>query len=171
MDIWLIAAIAVLSVNLHLGVSAIAPVLPAIRQDTGLSAATAGLLAAIPLLCYGALASLAPRLARRFNAERVIGAALVVLTAGTPAALCAESCRAVLRSGPHGSVGDLRQRGWPCPVTTERSWNGERLRCRHVLRDHSVFREWSQPRPAVCGGIVCGLVGRRVHRAPVGTAG
>ena len=78
---WLIAAIAALSLNLRLATSAIAPLLPTIQHDTGLSAAAGGLLVTIPLLCFGALAPLAPRLARRFAAERVITLALVVLIA------------------------------------------------------------------------------------------
>ena len=78
---WLLAAIVVLSLNLRLATSAIAPLLPTIQRDTGLSASTAGLLATIPLLCFGALAPLAPRLARRFGAERVISLALLVLVA------------------------------------------------------------------------------------------
>jgi CP family cyanate transporter-like MFS transporter len=78
---WLIVAIAVLSLNLRLATSAIAPLLPTIQHDTGLSAAAGGLLVTIPLLCFGALAPLAPRLARRFGAERVIALALVVLIA------------------------------------------------------------------------------------------
>ena len=78
---WLVAAIVALSLNLRLATSAIAPLLPTIQHDTGLSAGACGLLATIPLLCFGALAPLAPRLARRFGAERTIALALVVLIA------------------------------------------------------------------------------------------
>ena len=39
---WLIAAIAALSLNLRLATSAIAPLLPTIQHDTGLSAAAGG---------------------------------------------------------------------------------------------------------------------------------
>ena len=77
----LIAAIVALSLNLRIATSAIAPLLPTIQHDTGLSAGAGGLLATIPLICFGALAPLAPRLARRFGAERTIALALVVLVA------------------------------------------------------------------------------------------
>jgi cyanate permease len=67
--VWLVTAIVALSLNLCLATSTIAPLLPTIRRDTGLSASTVGLLATIPLICFGALAPLAPRLARRFGAH------------------------------------------------------------------------------------------------------
>jgi MFS transporter, CP family, cyanate transporter len=74
--------IGAVSLNLRIATSAISPLLPTIRHDTGLSAAAGGLLVTIPLLCFGSLALLAPRLARRFGAEYVIGAALGLLVAG-----------------------------------------------------------------------------------------
>ena len=77
---WQLAAIACLSINIPLAASAISPLLPTIRHDTGMSAAAGGLLITIPLLCFGALSSLAPRLARRFGADHVIAMSLVVLT-------------------------------------------------------------------------------------------
>ena len=78
----LIVAIAVLSLNLRIATSAIAPLLPTIQRDTGLSAGAVGLLATIPLLCFGALAPLAPPLGRRVGDERAISLALVALGAG-----------------------------------------------------------------------------------------
>lgn len=79
------AALVVLlvAVNLRAGVVAVSPVLDELREDTGLSAAGAGLLTTLPVLCFGAFALLAPRLGRRFGAERTIAAALALLTAGT----------------------------------------------------------------------------------------
>ncbi|MGV8455825.1 hypothetical protein ACV34Z_35205, partial [Pseudomonas aeruginosa] len=43
-----------------------------VRDDTGLSAAAAGLLTTAPVLCLGLFAPLAPRLARRIGAERSV---------------------------------------------------------------------------------------------------
>jgi CP family cyanate transporter-like MFS transporter len=77
--VWRVTAIAALSLNLPLASSAISPLLPTIRHDTGMSAAVCGLLITIPLFCFGALAPLAPRLARRFGADDVIAVALVLL--------------------------------------------------------------------------------------------
>jgi len=79
---WLIVAIAVLSLNLRIATSAIAPLLPTIQRDTGLSAGALGLLATIPLLCFGALAPLAPPLGRRIGNERAISLSIVALGAG-----------------------------------------------------------------------------------------
>jgi len=78
---WRLTALAAVSLNLSLATSAISPLLPTIRHDTGLSAADGGLLITIPLFCMGSLAPLAPRLARRFGAEHVITVGLAVLVA------------------------------------------------------------------------------------------
>ena len=77
--IWQVGALAAIPLNLSLATSAISPLLPTIRRETGISAAVGGLLTTIPLLCMGVLAPLAPRLARRFGVEHVIAAGLVVL--------------------------------------------------------------------------------------------
>nr|WP_279591004.1 MFS transporter [Modestobacter marinus] len=53
-----------------------------LRADTGLSSALAGLLTALPVLCFGAFAPLAPRLARRIGLETAVAASLVLLAAG-----------------------------------------------------------------------------------------
>lgn len=79
---FLVAAIALVALNLRASIVAVAPLLNTIRDETGMSGSTAGLLTTLPVLCFGALAPLAPRLARRFGASRVVGGALVVLTAG-----------------------------------------------------------------------------------------
>ena len=77
--IWQVGALAAIPLNLSLATSAISPLLPTIRHEMGISAAVGGLLTTIPLLCMGVVAPLAPRLARRFGAEHVIAAGLVVL--------------------------------------------------------------------------------------------
>jgi len=53
-----------------------------IRADTGISNGVAGLLTTLPLLAFGLLSPVAPRLARRFGVERVLLASLLVLAAG-----------------------------------------------------------------------------------------
>jgi CP family cyanate transporter-like MFS transporter len=57
-------------------------VIDEIASDLGLSSAAAGLLTSLPILCFGLLAPLAPALARRLGAERVLLIALVPVLAG-----------------------------------------------------------------------------------------
>ena len=51
--IWRVAALAAIPLNLSLATSAISPLLPTIRHETGISAAVGGLLTTIPLFCMG----------------------------------------------------------------------------------------------------------------------
>jgi CP family cyanate transporter-like MFS transporter len=78
----LVAAIVLVALNQRAQIVTVGPVLNEIRDDTGLSGAGAGLLTMLPVLCFGALAPLAPRLAQRFGATTVVGGAMLVLTAG-----------------------------------------------------------------------------------------
>ncbi|WP_206330485.1 MFS transporter [Modestobacter sp. KNN46-3] len=78
----LVAAIVVVALNQRPAVVAVAPLLGALRADTGLSSALAGLLTALPVLCFGAFAPLAPRLARRIGLETAVAASLVLLAGG-----------------------------------------------------------------------------------------
>lgn len=78
----LVAAIVLVSLNLRPAVVAVSPLLDEIRERTGMSSAVASLLTTLPVLCFGLLAPLAPRLARRFGGTAVVGGAMVVLAAG-----------------------------------------------------------------------------------------
>jgi CP family cyanate transporter-like MFS transporter len=78
----LLAAIVVVALNQRPAVVGVAPVLTDLRADTGLSSAMAGLLTTLPVLCFGAFAPVAPRLARRFGLETAVAASLVLLAAG-----------------------------------------------------------------------------------------
>jgi MFS transporter, CP family, cyanate transporter len=71
------------ALNLRPSIVAVSPILGTIRADTGMSTAVAGLLTTLPLLCFGLLAPLAPRLARRFGTERVLLATMAAIGAGT----------------------------------------------------------------------------------------
>jgi CP family cyanate transporter-like MFS transporter len=77
-----LVALVLAAANLRLAVTSIGPVLAEIRQGLGMSAAVAGLLTSIPVICFALVGLVAPRLARRFSAGTVIAAGLVVLTAG-----------------------------------------------------------------------------------------
>src|SRR3954449_4404205 len=78
----LVAAIVAVALNQRPAVVAVAPVLRDLRADTGLSAALAGLLTTLPLLCFGAFAPVAPRLGRRIGLETAVALSLVLLAAG-----------------------------------------------------------------------------------------
>ena len=78
----LAVALLLVSLNLRPSISALSPVLGAIRRSTGLSAAGAGLLTTLPLICFGLLAPLAPRLVRRRGTGGVLLGCLVVLLFG-----------------------------------------------------------------------------------------
>src|SRR3712207_4211575 len=75
-------AIVAVALNQRPAVVAVAPVMGELRADTGLSGALAGLLTAVPVLCFGAFAPVAPRLARRIGLETAVAGSLVLLAAG-----------------------------------------------------------------------------------------
>lgn len=76
------AAIVLVAINLRPAVSALGAVIPELRDATGLSGATSGLLLALPTLCFGLLGVGAPALAARIGSHRAVLAAIFVLTAG-----------------------------------------------------------------------------------------
>jgi CP family cyanate transporter-like MFS transporter len=78
----LVAAIVAVALNQRPAVVAVSPLLKNLRADTGLSAALAGLLTTVPVLCFGAFAPLAPRLARRLGLETAVGLSLGLLAGG-----------------------------------------------------------------------------------------
>ena len=78
----LAAAIVGVALNQRPAVVAVAPVLGELRAETGLSSALAGLLTTLPVLCFGAFAPAAPRLARRIGLESAVALSLVLLAAG-----------------------------------------------------------------------------------------
>jgi CP family cyanate transporter-like MFS transporter len=84
--------VVLVAVNLRPAVASVGPVLPDVRADLALSGAATALLTTLPLLCFGLLALLAPRLARWAGIERALLAALLVLVTGT-------ACRVLAGSG------------------------------------------------------------------------
>lgn len=56
--------------------------IPNILDDLGLSATTTSLLTTVPVVAFGAFAFLTPELTRRVGMHRLLGAAMIVLTAG-----------------------------------------------------------------------------------------
>ncbi|HEY6710664.1 MAG TPA: MFS transporter [Rubrobacter sp.] len=78
----LVLGIVLLAANLRPALTGVAPLIGQIRADTGISNGVAGLLTTLPLLAFGLLSPIAPRVARRFGMERVLLASLLVLVAG-----------------------------------------------------------------------------------------
>ncbi|NWD82752.1 CynX/NimT family MFS transporter [Pseudomonas reactans] len=78
----LIMGLVLVAMNLRPALSSLSPLLSDVSASLGLSAAKAGLLTTLPVLCLGLFAPLAPILARRFGAERVVLGILLTLAAG-----------------------------------------------------------------------------------------
>lgn len=78
----LAVALFLVGINLRPAISSLAPVLVSVLGGTGMSAAAAGMLTTLPVLCFGAFALFAPGLARRHSSERIILYGLLTLAAG-----------------------------------------------------------------------------------------
>ncbi len=78
----LVLGILLLAANLRPAITGVAPLIGQIRADTGVSNGVAGLLTTLPLLAFGLLSPVAPRLARQFGMERTVLASLLLLAAG-----------------------------------------------------------------------------------------
>lgn len=86
-----VIGISLVAIDLRPGIVSIGPVLPLIRQEFGLSHASAALLTAIPDLLMGAMALPTPWMARRLGRDRLMFGALGLL-------LLASLLRAFVRS-------------------------------------------------------------------------
>ncbi|MEV0682203.1 MFS transporter [Actinosynnema sp. NPDC050436] len=74
--------VALAAANLRPAVTSLASVLGDVRTSLGVSTAWTSLLTAVPTLCFGFAAFLAPWLGRRLGMARAVALSLVVLTAG-----------------------------------------------------------------------------------------
>src|ERR671921_2212664 len=81
-NLLLVLGIVLLAANLRPALTGVAPLIGQIRADTGMSNGVAGLLTTLPLLAFGLLSPIAPRVARMFGMERVLLVSLLVLAAG-----------------------------------------------------------------------------------------
>ena len=72
----------VIGLSLRAPIISVSPILVQLQEVYGLSSVAAGLLTSLPVLCFGALALLAPRLDHRFGMERTISAMLVMIILG-----------------------------------------------------------------------------------------
>ena len=78
----LVAAVVLLAINLRSVLAGLPPLIADVRADLGLSAAAAGVLTTLPVLCMGAFAPIAPRLAARVPMERALVACALLTAAG-----------------------------------------------------------------------------------------
>jgi len=76
------AGMVLVAANLRPAAAAVGPLPDRIQADTGLSSFGAGALTTLPVLCFGALAPLAPALARRAGERTAVAVALAVLLLG-----------------------------------------------------------------------------------------
>lgn len=80
--ILLLTGMILLALNLRACITGVGPLVSAIRAESGLSSTLTGLLTTLPLIAFGAISPLAPRLARRWGIEGMLIASLLGLTAG-----------------------------------------------------------------------------------------
>jgi len=76
----LVLAIVLVSLNLRSALTVIGPLIRDLRAGDGLSGAGVGLLAAAPLLAFGLISPLGPRLSARFGIERTLVVCMLVLS-------------------------------------------------------------------------------------------
>lgn len=76
----LLAGLVLVSLNLRAIITIVGPLTADIREDLGLSRTAAGFLTTAPLLAFGLVSPLAPRLAARFGSDRTLVASMLLLT-------------------------------------------------------------------------------------------
>lgn len=76
------ATLIFVALNLRMAIAAVPPVLTQIQRDTGLGSAGSGLLTALPVFCFGAVAAAAPALVRRLGMGPVVGLTMAVVALG-----------------------------------------------------------------------------------------
>lgn len=79
----LILGILLVAVNLRPSITGIGPLIGTIAQHTGLTPAVSGILTTLPLIAFGLISPLSPRLVRRFGLETALFLGLLCLTLGT----------------------------------------------------------------------------------------
>ena len=78
----LLLAIIFLALNLRACITGVGPLVGVIRAATGLSSTLAGLLTTLPLIAFGAISPLVPRLARKWGLESMLIVSLLGLIVG-----------------------------------------------------------------------------------------
>ncbi|GIH70193.1 hypothetical protein Mth01_24460 [Sphaerimonospora thailandensis] len=109
---WLIAGgIALAALNLRTAVTSLGPVLDQVAAGLRMSAAMAGLLTTLPVLCFAVFGAMTPALARRMGEQRLILVALVLLGAGMAARSLVDSAGVFLAASvvalAGGAIGNV----------------------------------------------------------------
>jgi hypothetical protein len=97
-----VIALALVSLNMRTVLASVPPLLGQIRADLGLSAAVAGLLTTVPVLCFGLFAPLVPVLVRTVAIERIIAITLGLTALGAAARGLLALFARLGRRGPRG---------------------------------------------------------------------
>lgn len=71
-----------MSINLRPAVTSLGTVLGSVRTDLGMSGFVAGLLTALPVVCFAAFGALAPALSRRLGTNRAVLLGLIAIAGG-----------------------------------------------------------------------------------------
>ncbi|MEQ8206193.1 MAG: MFS transporter [Woeseia sp.] len=82
-SVWLALAMLLLAFCMRSVLVVIAPLVSDIQAEFGLSASSASLLIAVPVLCFALLAPIAPRLSQRFHSEPVLLLCALLIGIGT----------------------------------------------------------------------------------------
>ncbi|MEV8504258.1 MFS transporter [Actinoplanes sp. NPDC051475] len=77
-----VAALVLAAINLRPAITSLGPVLAEVRDSLGMSAAVAGLLTSVPALCFAAVGSAAPLLARRWGTGGAVAVGVAALACG-----------------------------------------------------------------------------------------
>lgn len=81
--VFIIAAIILMAANLRPTITGVGPLIAFISHGTGLSPSLAGLVTTLPLISFGLISPVAPRIANRMGIERTLFMGLVILGVGT----------------------------------------------------------------------------------------
>ncbi|MCB5363650.1 MFS transporter [Pusillimonas sp. CC-YST705] len=80
--LWLIAVLVFVCMNLRPMLTGLGPVLDSVRQSLQLSNTAVGLLITLPVLCFGLIAPIAPKLLPYFSAERLVTLGMIIQVIG-----------------------------------------------------------------------------------------
>jgi len=78
----LVTGILALAINLRAMITGLPPLFPELQAVLHVSAASLAVLAAVPVLCFGAFSGAGAPLSRRYGEERVLAGALLLVASG-----------------------------------------------------------------------------------------
>lgn len=81
-DRLIVIGIVLTSLNLRPAVTSLGVLMEDVRDDLGMSGAVAGALTSVPVICFAVFGVMAPRLARRFGPNGVVGVGMAAVAVG-----------------------------------------------------------------------------------------